>query len=313
MSKTTQGNNTTPGEPVPSPVSDCPLTKAVVVDFRTDCEKNQQPLALSEANVAAFQFQTAFATVCDDRRILLKSEDARSLYTNLYFNVALGLCKDTDEVQKCVTNQIKAAEDLGKKFAAAVGALKDLSAKVQAVQTEANKWCNLVGQSCNTASHDKINGILKDKFKDNIPVPTIKGSAAQLETDAIGAVNVADNVVEAAVKVSGVYSFSNIGSLKPYTDKLAAQSILFKADTEKNNKSAEDKIKAAQKSLSENLPKMSEAEILWRKECADNDGIDTIVNYLTPEDPKPSQTLDEVCAKVHKNLSPPVATGSSKS
>jgi len=262
--------------------------------------------------VAEFQFQTAFAAVCEDRRILNKSEDARHLYANIYYNVTLGMCKDAEEVQKCVATQTKAAETLGKKFAATVGKLKDLSAKVQAVQAEANKWCNLVGQSCNTASHDKINAILKDKFKDEPEIPTIKGSAAKIEEDAIAAVNVADNVVEAAVKVSGLYTSTNIGSLKPYTDKLVEQCTVFKADAEKNHKAAEDKIKATQKSMAENLPKMSEAEILWRKECADYDAIVTIVNYLTPDDPKPSLTLDEVCQKVNKNLSAPSASGTKK-
>lgn len=312
MSKS-QGNTLPPGVPIPAPAQDCPLTKTVVADFRKDCELEKKPVALSEATVAGYQFQAAFAAVCEDRRKLNKSEAARELYSNIYYNVALGLCKDTEGVQKCVEAQTKAAEALGKKFAAAVGKLKELSAKVQTVQSEANKWCNLVGQSCNSASHDKINDILKVKYKDEPVIPTIKGSAAKIEEDAINAVAVADNVVEAAVKISGVYTFTNIGSLKPYSDKLVEQCTAFKADAEKNAKSAEDKIKATQKALADDLVKMSETEILWRKECADYDAIVTIVNYLTPDDPKPNKTLDEICAKVDKNLSPPgPASGSSK-
>ncbi len=313
MSKTSPGKNTPPELPVPAPAQDCPLTKAVIVEFREDCDVEQKPVALAEANVAGFQFDTAFAAVCEDRRNLNKSEEARRIYSNIYYNVAIGMCKDSEGVQNHVAAQIKEAEKLGKKFAASVGKLKELSAKVQAVQVEANKWCNLVSQSCNTASHDKINAILQDRYKDNPPIPTIKGSAAKIEEDAIGAVNVADNVVEAAVKISGIYTFTNIGSLKPYSDKLVEQCTAFKADAEKNLTGAEAKIKAAQKSLADNLPKMSEAEMLWRKECADYDAICTIVNYLIPDDPKPSQNLDEICAKVNKNLSPPTAgSGSTK-
>ncbi len=311
MSKS-QGKNLPPGVPLPAPSSDCPLTKAVVIKFREDCDKVQKVASLSEANVAGYQFQTMFAAVCEDRRIWNKSEDARQFYSNVYYNVAIGLCKDNEEVQKCVVAQVKAAETLGKKFAASVVKLKELSAKVQTVQTEANKWCNLVSQSCNTASHDKINDILKTKYKDEADIPTIKGSAAKIEEDAIICVNTADNVVEAAVKISGIYTFTNIGSMKPYSDKLVEQCTAFKADAEKNTKSAEEKIKAAQKALADDLPKMSEAEILWRKECADNEAISTIVKYLEADDPTPSKTLDEICAKVDKNLQPPAGTGTSK-
>ncbi len=306
MAKDTQGKVATPEEPVPPPQADCPETQAVFDNFRTDCADEKGPLALNEASVAQAKFGGAFSVVCEDRRSLNKGEATRRIYSNIHYNVAIGLCKDIEEVQKQVAAQMKAAEELGKKFAAAVGTLKDASTKVKAAQLLANEWNKAVSQSCKLQSRNAADDILKEKFKDTTPVPTIKGSAEKLETMAIDLVDIIDNAIETAVKVSGVYTFTNVSSLKPYTDKLKGQCDQFKGDSETNLNDAEKKVTSARKSLAEDLPKMSEAELLWRKECADWDAIIAIVNYLSVRDPQPTDDLETICRKVDKGLTDPV-------
>ncbi len=278
------------GAPVCIPYEE---TDKVFYDFREDCLKVQKPLGDGAAAVAKTNFESAFQTVCEDRKTLKYGEDTRNIYNDIYYNIAISLSKDLAEAGKCVEAQITATADLGKAFSTAVAKLKEACAKIQEAQMLAQSLGDSANKTCNADTVAKVTAKLKEKqgdakypFQKDVkgtltPVTDLHEVLGLLKTDAKDCFDLANKSTERAVKVASIYTFLNVQQLKEYTDKLNSQSDAFKKDSESNLKNADDKIKAALKSLGDDLVKLSETEAAWMKAKANADSITNTGNDIS--------------------------------
>lgn len=273
-------------------------SKTVLTDFSNDCTDNLNNVKNPALTVAQANLDSAIDTVCDDRRALNKAEFTRSFYYSINYYDAIGISKDAQGAQKQTDEITATVADLNKSLATAIAKIKEACGKLQSVKKLASDWNTAVNASCNSKSKSDLNRLLSPGTPPNQEPPDIlKEQAKYFDHTATAAQDAADQVTETGVKVSGILSFTNLKSVKDCVDRLKLLSDAFKSDVEANIKAAEDKIKAAQKVLVDDLPKLSEADLAQRKAYAAKTGVDIIINYLNvfPPLPDPSQPLNVIC------------------
>lgn len=297
-------------------LQDCPETKKVFDDFKKVCTEQDLNNAESAAGVAGANFVSALKASCDDRRTLEKGEKTRELYSGLQLYVSTALCKDFQEAQKCAEDQAKALAELNKTFTGAIAKMKEACTKIQNVKKLASDWNMTVCANCNQKNKDDINKILgkalsddwKKKFLDGSKYPDdiLKSIAAQFDATADNAVQLADKADDKAVAVAGIVSFTNVQSVKDCAERLVVLCETFKKDVDGNAKLADEKIKAAQKALSESVTKLSEADFACLKASAlKASANDMITNYLGVFPPlklSDKDSLDEICKAIDEKL-----------
>ncbi len=294
-------------DPVPIPSEGLPecqdytQTQEVLADFSKDCTDLLVNVNNPAVTVAQANLNSAINAVCDDRRALNKGESTRAFYYSIDYYVAIGTCKDIQGAQKQADDLNAAVADLNKSLAAAVAKLKEACGKLQNVKKLASDWNTAVNASCNSKSKTDLNRLLSPGTPPNQEPPDkLKERAKYFDDTATAAQDAADQVTETGVKVSGILSFTNLKSVKDCMDRLKLLCDAFRTDVEGNIKTAEDKIKAAQKVLVEDLPKLSEADLAYRKANALKESVNAVITYLNvfPPQPDPSMPLAAICMEL---------------
>lgn len=288
--------------PAPAAAEQCVETKKVVADFQKDCKEKKELAAIAEAKAAGFNLTASLQAVCDDRRSWKKAEDTRGFYGQLHYNMAIGLVGDIAVAQKSVDEQTKASDEIVKSYGAAVTKMKESCSKLMEVCKAAKDWTIEVKKTCNTKNKEDLKKLLESRgFADKDLVK----KAEDFEKTAGMVQNGGDQVIETAVKVTGIYSFVNVGSIKPCMEDMKKYAEAFRADTEANLKTSDDKIKNALKLLGDDSPKLSEAWFAKARAEAVQLAIGNIANYLDPGvfPPKPDgRTLAAICTELSKTV-----------
>lgn len=280
--------------------ADCQETQKLVEDFQKDLTDKQLKAAHAATEIGKSHEAAAMLAICDDRRAWTKAEDMRTLYGQMHFSISIGLVNDVGTFQKCVDDQIKSSEDLAKGYSAAVGKMKETCSKLLEVCRAAKDYSIDVKKTCNATSKEALEKILGGT-KD-----ALKLKAEGFEKTAETLVDAGDQVIETAVKATGIYSFVNAKSLKPCIDDLKKAADAFKGDTESGWKMSEDHVKAALKALDSDLPKLSAGYFEAKKAAANELAIGTVATYLDefPPAPLPSESLDHICQELTKVFTP---------
>jgi hypothetical protein len=282
------------------PIS-CTDTQKIFSDFLVELDKT---IAMNESANAALlsAFNGKKRDVCAERRSYTKTKQTFDFYSSIYYCQAVILCKDAEQAQEMLKKNMDLAGTVKKGFDGIVASLKVLKEKVKIVHDLSCKVDTASYDSCNTTTKNLINAAIgPDKINET------KQNRSKFAKEATKVLDAVDQACETSVNVAGLYSYTNVGTIKEHTDGLKAQADAFKADIEANLKNVEADLKNAQKAVVEALAQMSVAEAnCSHSETVDdgNGALQIVVTAHTSDGDNPSPALSDIDEKIRIILKP---------
>ncbi|MCB0575232.1 MAG: hypothetical protein KDC61_11785 [Saprospiraceae bacterium] len=290
------------GTPAP-----CADTKKIFGDFLTELTEKTIPADKSANAALLAAFNGKKRDVCAERRSYNKTKKTLDFYSSIYYCQAIILCKDVEQAQETLKRKTELAGIVKKGFDGIVASLKILKEKAKTVHDLSCKVDTAIYDSCNTTTKGLINAaIAPDKINET------KDNRDKFSKEATIILDAVDQACETSVNVAGLYSYTNVGTIKEHTDDLKSKAEEFKADIESNIKNVEADLKNVQKALADALAKMSLAEAdCSRGETVDdgNSALKDVVIVHTGTGDNPSPALSAIDGIINKILKDEPDTG----
>jgi hypothetical protein len=283
----------------------CTDTKKVFGDFLVELDKTiANNKSANTALLAAFNGKKR--DVCAERRSYNKSKQTLDFYSSIYYCQAIVLCKDAEQAQEMLKKHTELAGTVKKGFDGIVASLKVLKEKAKIVHDLSCKVDTASYDSCNTTTKNIINAVIEpDKINET------KQNRSKFAKEATKVLDAVDQACETSVNVAGLYSYTNVGTIKEHTDGLKAKADVFKADIEANIKNVEADLKNAQKAVADALAQMSLAEAncsLGETVDDGNTALHIVVTAQAGDGDKPTPPLGDIDEKIKDILKPPAST-----
>ncbi len=291
-------NSPTPGGGTPTPSGPCPITEKCFTDFVTAAADRQTDAANAAASLEII-FKGKLSDVCDERRNHDKAQETLTLYTNIQFCHVTTICKDIEQGQATVVKKTEQAAEAKKGYDKVLENLKALKGKLTTVKTLTGAFETVICDNCNSESRKAI----EEKMGG---AEALNNYVGALKTMAVEAENATDQANETAIITAGILAFTNVASIKPFTDDLKAKCDVFKKDVEENLKNTAKTIETNQKALNEALVQLSDTEANWRRSKTVPAGIkQTIadVNSRTVLTPPMVTPFEDIPVKVKQAVS----------
>lgn len=295
-------NTTADPQPNGNGTGDCPVTLKCFDDFVTAAGVRET----DASNVAAaleIEFKGKQEEVCAERRNYKKAQDTLETYNNIYYCQVISLCKDIEQAQETV----KLETDIGAQMKTS---FDKVLASLKAVKTKLTNVKNLVGaletvscDSCNSESKKAIDDKLGSQGSDPVLEASLELVVNSFKAMALDTEGAADQAYETAVITAGVLAFTNVPSIKPFTDELKSKCDTLKKDVEENVKTTSKTIESTQKSLSEALSQLSISEVVWRRSETVVAGIHDTASHVDTRSTKPNTPFEDIPDKVKEALS----------
>jgi len=279
----------------------CAETKKVFSEFSKELENTiKANISANEASNATYVGKKR--DLCGERRSYNKINKAYAFYSNTYYCQAIILGKDVEQTQEMLKKQTELASTVKKGFEGIVTSLKTLKEKAKMVHELSCKVDTACYDSANTTAKGIINtAIDPDKINET------KENRNKFSKEGTRVLDAVDQACETAVNVAGIFSYTNVLTIKEHTDGLKANADLFKADIETNIKNLDGDLKNAQKALTEVLVQKSIAEAACSYLETIDDGnrqLETVVIAHIGNGDSPTPGINEIDKNITSILKP---------
>ena len=272
---------------------ECQDTLKCFTDYKEGAEaRKTESEGVSDA--LGTTFKGKLDDVCDERRNFKKANDTLNIYNDIYYCQSISLCKDIEQSQETVKLKTELAGKVKANF-------ETVGAKLKTIKTKLTNVKNLTG-TLETAVCDSCNTESKKAIAKKVGEQELLGCVAKIKELSLVAEGVSDQASESSVIVAGVLAFTNVASIKPYTDSLKEKCDTFKKDVEENVKNTSKTIDGVKKSLNDALCELSVAEVAWRRIKTVTAGIGQSIAHLDTRTDSPPTTPFEDIPKAVKQV-----------
>lgn len=247
----------------------CEFRKGLVVKQITSENEREASIILIERSELARGYK-----LCT----LDKTEETWDFYHDLDNYELFDFQRSAETIKADIENYVKRDDDLSKLIQDGSKLLVDLKAKLLKANNDSCAMRNCL---------QSVLGLSDDCVPDELKVVT--NIAHGLSEDS-------QDASKALVKIAGIHTFANIGTLKqPHSEKLLQAVKDFKTLTDGYIASAADAAKAAQKELTGIIDEINSEEFECFETTSALNGIESIIKFICEGKCSPISCVEEIC------------------
>lgn len=217
-------------------------------------------LELCEEKVAANSYKDAKCTDVESKQeekkykicCLTKAQEAHHQYLNIDFCVATSAIEESKLIKDGIKNLVSKNGELEKMLKATTKAIKEVKTKLAEALDAACKFerCIEEEERCNP---EILNALAQG-------IPAFSDRVMNIKENASSCYDKIAKGFDSAVNISGIQTFSNIGSFTPFGDTLCTMMDKYRANLDDNIKFNESQVKEAQTGLTDCIKQMTESK-----------------------------------------------------
>ena len=203
-------------------------TEKAFEDYKTGLTKTDIPNGYTLLKNSIINNRSQRATRRNKRCFLVKAEDTGAFYQTMSNNITVFAKQDAEEIRDNVTDYIAQNTDLAAKMTDALKAIKAAKDKILIAKDKAYKMDEARKNSALSDAVAEMEKIYPGKKG------TFGSAVEELKNDAEHNLNLADDAMEVAIKVTGIRAGANIENLKAISVELADKTAGISTDAATN-------------------------------------------------------------------------------